>query len=275
MTYRPAWMADLQPATWRGLPFVVEAIRSTSGRQTAVHLYPMRDLPWVEDLGLGPQEFTVYGYLWGDDVSQQYADFGYACHQPGHGEFVHPRLGSMTVSLTTSSFVEAVREGGNVVKMTLVFLVTQTESSITLWPVSQVNTASGIVSAAADGRLASVGSFLSTVGDAVRSGQAAVKSVATEAMGYVGDAKALVSDASRAVNSVAGVGKMLGIPGLDFSRYLSPLNKVTSTLTSVQSSVSTVNRVNNASITLLANAGKAQASVVSAADRVTGWVNKL
>jgi prophage DNA circulation protein len=49
-----AWAANLQPASWRGVPFAVEVDTYRGGRRIALHEYPYRDDPWLEDTGRRP-----------------------------------------------------------------------------------------------------------------------------------------------------------------------------------------------------------------------------
>jgi prophage DNA circulation protein len=41
--------AQLQPASYRGIPFGVFGGQARFGRRNALHEYPFRDVPWVED----------------------------------------------------------------------------------------------------------------------------------------------------------------------------------------------------------------------------------
>ncbi|HSR77153.1 MAG TPA: DNA circularization N-terminal domain-containing protein, partial [Xanthobacteraceae bacterium] len=52
------WWEQLQPGSWRGVPFVMDAAENRAGRRTAIHEYPYRDTVWVEDLGRLPRRFA-------------------------------------------------------------------------------------------------------------------------------------------------------------------------------------------------------------------------
>lgn len=58
---------DLRPASFRGVGFFVDGDSETYGRRQVIHEYPMRDDPYVEDMGEKAQKITVNGYLFGDD----------------------------------------------------------------------------------------------------------------------------------------------------------------------------------------------------------------
>jgi prophage DNA circulation protein len=270
-------MADLQPATWRGIEFFVDAIKFNTGRRVAIHEYPYRDKPWVEDLGMGLQEISFHAFLVGDDVAYQYEQLKQACEKYGHGELVHPRIGSLTVGLISSAFTET-KNAGNVVECALTFVVTQTESSITLWPRTLGSTASGIASGAIDVNSAASGNFLSRARATIATGQAAVKSITSTTQGYVSEARRLVGDATSAVRSVQSVAGQFGIK-INLGRYnsglLGTLYTATRTVNSVQTGLSTVNRVNTGVTSAINTATRARATVERGGERIMGLVNRL
>lgn len=96
-------MADLrlqlQPASFRGVPFKVNAAGVEAGRRLQVHEYPQRDQPWAEDLGRATRALTVEAFVIGDDYIAQANALIAAAEEPGPGTLVHPWLGSMQVSL--------------------------------------------------------------------------------------------------------------------------------------------------------------------------------
>ncbi len=96
-------MADLklqlQPASFRGVPFQVNAAGVEVGRRVQVHEYPQRDKPWTEDLGRATRAFTVDAFVIGEDYIRQANALIAAAEEEGPGTLVHPWLGSMQVSL--------------------------------------------------------------------------------------------------------------------------------------------------------------------------------
>ena len=57
------WRDELQPASFRGKMFHVEAGSKESGRHVVVHEFPKRDFPYSEDMGRRTMEFSVRGYI--------------------------------------------------------------------------------------------------------------------------------------------------------------------------------------------------------------------
>lgn len=90
---------SLRPASWRGVPFQVEAADVAAGRRTVVHEYPQRDKAWPEDLGRAARLSEIEGFLVGADYVEQANKLLAALEQPGSGTLVHPWFGSLTVSL--------------------------------------------------------------------------------------------------------------------------------------------------------------------------------
>lgn len=56
------WRADLQPASFLGAFFHVEANAIENGRRVVVHEFPKKNVPYAEDMGRRAYEFTVRGY---------------------------------------------------------------------------------------------------------------------------------------------------------------------------------------------------------------------
>ena len=96
-------MADLrlqlQDASFRGVPFKVNAAGIEAGRRVQVHEYPQRDKPYAEDLGRATRALTVEAFVIGEDYIAQANALIAAAEAEGPGTLVHPWLGSMQVSL--------------------------------------------------------------------------------------------------------------------------------------------------------------------------------
>lgn len=102
---------SLIPATFRGIPFGVNAVATKSARRTAVHEYPFRESVWAEDLGGGINTFAFSGFF-ADNAGGMLAmlerdAFLLAVKQPGPGIMSHPTLGIFQVSVLSFSVVES------------------------------------------------------------------------------------------------------------------------------------------------------------------------
>lgn len=107
-----AWRDRLLPASFRGVPFRVEANEGTTGRRSVLHEYPGRDLPFTEDLGRKARGFTLSAYVVGPDYMAARDALLDALEQPGPGELVHPSRGTLSVVCTDVRWRESADEGG-------------------------------------------------------------------------------------------------------------------------------------------------------------------
>lgn len=107
-----AWKNQLRPASFRGVPFGVEAHQTEQGRRTQIHEYPGRDDPYIEDLGKKAATFSVTGFVVGRDYMAARDKLLAACNEPGAGQLVHPYLGTLNVVCTGVALSESADDGG-------------------------------------------------------------------------------------------------------------------------------------------------------------------
>lgn len=62
-----AWRDELRPASFRGVSFYVEGGTLTFGRRLAIHEYPQREKPYVEDLGKKARVYRLEAFVLGPD----------------------------------------------------------------------------------------------------------------------------------------------------------------------------------------------------------------
>ncbi|MEZ2293099.1 DNA circularization protein [Variovorax sp. RCC_210] len=92
---------NLQPASYRGVPFHVDGSTFEAGRRTQVNEYPQRDQPYAQDLGRATRAVVVDAILVGADYIEQANALIAAAEEEGPGTLVHPWLGAMQVSQKT------------------------------------------------------------------------------------------------------------------------------------------------------------------------------
>jgi len=143
------------PAVWRGVPFQVIAGSVRAGRRQAVHEYPYRAQPWVEDMGRATRVLTLAGRLVGDDVYLQRALFQAACELKGPGLLIHPTLGPVQCSLAEPVSLRDSGLAQRVVEFEMTFIV----GGSRVYPNLLLDTQNGILVAVAAAVLA-VGSVL-------------------------------------------------------------------------------------------------------------------
>lgn len=141
-----AWRDRLLPASFRGAPFHVASHTSeAAGRRAAVHEYPGRDTPYVEDLGRRTSEYTLQAYVLGPDYDRARDALVAACALPGPGRLVHPALGERQVVCTGCTVSERTDEGG-MARVTLALV----EAGAARYPAATPDTAQALTAAAHD-----------------------------------------------------------------------------------------------------------------------------
>ena len=153
-----AWFQQLQPGSWRGVGFVLDAGDTAAGRRVAIHEYPYRDEAWAEDLGRLPRRFSLQAFMVGDDCYQQRDSMLRACEQAGAGTLVHPTLGSIQCVLLEFSCADR-RERGRVVELQFTFIV----AGDVRYPASAVATGQNVMAAVAKLTTASASDLGSTL----------------------------------------------------------------------------------------------------------------
>lgn len=207
-----AWRDQLQPASFRGVPFHVRSADTEEGRRGVLHEYPLRDDPFVEDMGRKAGEFTLEAFVIGDDYFKARDALRDALKQPGSGELVHPTLGRLLVALVAPvRFVESLVDEGGMARFTLRF----TETVENLQPTADTNTPY-VVDEAAD------------VAEEAAAGEFAEVFDVTGLPEFVGmDAKALLGEALETINAArAAITPDLSVVG----EFLGDLSAVTSSL---------------------------------------------
>ncbi len=108
-----SWRDSLREASFRGVRFEVESVEASYGRRKAVHKFPLRDLPQIQDLGGNPDAFSVEAYVIGRDYMAVRDALTTALKQPGPGVLVEQYRGEITVEIIGDFRVrESSREGG-------------------------------------------------------------------------------------------------------------------------------------------------------------------
>lgn len=130
------WRDELQPASFRGVPFWVDTDTTPAGRRTQVHEYPQRNKPMVEDLGERTRIIQQAGFVIGDDCFFQRDNLLHALNTPGPGILIHPWFGQMNVTATDCEVSHARPDGGMVV-----FSLTFIEAGDKGYPAGVPNTA--------------------------------------------------------------------------------------------------------------------------------------
>ncbi|MGC1549437.1 MAG: DNA circularization N-terminal domain-containing protein [Rhodanobacter sp.] len=215
-----SWQDELQQASYRGLPFAVLGGESRFGRRSVPHQYPMRDKPYVEDLGRSIRRINLTGFLienslvygGGSVIGQRLAMIG-AAETAGPGILVHPTLGQLTVSIPDGGLAITERwDVGRYFELGFSFI----ESGDRLFP--SVSTAtSGTLGTLADGLDSAAGSdYATSMTETVNLGLGSVTGVLSlgnaivgTVMGVTASFAVLVGQAARDATSLINMASLL------------------------------------------------------------------
>jgi prophage DNA circulation protein len=129
-----AWRDQLQPASFRGVPFEYLADDLGGiGRRNQLHEYPKRDQSYVEDMGRGAESIDIEARLVGADYLKQLENLLAALRAPGPGELVHPFYGRLQVIANPACRVRHSMEDGGLCSLSLSF----TEAGENKYPTSE------------------------------------------------------------------------------------------------------------------------------------------
>lgn len=215
-----SWFDDLQPASFRGVPFGVLGGESRFGRRVAVHEYPNRDKPYIEDLGRSARKISLVGFLvensgiyGGGSVIAQREAMVAAVERAGPGLLVHPTLGELRVAVPGDGFGVVERwDTARYMEISFSFV----EAGDRLFPAvstSSQNVVDGLINALG---LASAADFVATltrtvnlglgiVRGVISLGDAVVARVVATAAGF----QALAGRASRDATNLANLASLL------------------------------------------------------------------
>lgn len=136
--------SNLRPASFRGIPFKIKRATTKVGRRIVTHEFPLKDIPYTEDLGRGAREYTLEAHVIGDgheNVRDQLIQAIENNKEPGI--LMHPIFGAVRV---VPGPIEHVfdNEAGNIEYFNLTFL----EAGENKYPSPILDTSGQIVQAA-------------------------------------------------------------------------------------------------------------------------------
>ena len=169
-----AFQDRLLRASYNGIPIHVVADDAEFGRRTVTHVFPLRDRPWHEDLGLAVRALSVPALVIGDDADAQAARLEAELERPGPGTLVHPWYGELLVVPVGVQRVRHDRQRGRVVQFTLRFELAGEQPK----PLKAADTAGAAIAAAKAVKVAAEGDFLGGLADLASAADHVVAEVA-------------------------------------------------------------------------------------------------
>ncbi len=182
-----SWRNELRPGKFRDAEFQIRDANQEGGRRNALHEYPLRDIPYTEDLGRKARQFSLECVVLGRYYMAARDALIDALEQPGPGTLSHPYRGHLQVIVSDYTVTESTQEGG-----VAAFAITFREAGDNLFPVVSKDTAA-VVDMAADSALA-----------AIQEDFAAVFSVAQQAEYFVTAAQTVVTEALASITDTVG-----------------------------------------------------------------------
>lgn len=116
--------ADLQPASFKGAPFLVPHDEVEEGRNAVTHEYPDASFRYVEDNGLIPPKFSISAILHGADLPAKLNRLRSALNSPGPGLLKHPYYGAQFVQVDGCFKVRRDDKQAGVIELEIKFAVT-------------------------------------------------------------------------------------------------------------------------------------------------------
>lgn len=108
-----SWRDQLREASFRGVKFHVQSHDASFGRRTVTHEYPLKDKPYIEDLGRRARSLNVEAIIIGAEYMTGRDSLIDACEKAGAGTLVHPYYGEMQVTITDAIRIsESFDKGG-------------------------------------------------------------------------------------------------------------------------------------------------------------------
>ncbi|WP_063899709.1 DNA circularization protein [Burkholderia stagnalis] len=277
-----SWQEALRTASFGGVPFAVEALRTSGGRRVSVHSYPFRDEVWVEDIGKLARKFDVRGFLvensliyGGGGVAGQRKRLLAVAETAGGQTLVHPTLGTVTnvVCISPIEFVERADLG-----RVFEFSMTLVKGGARIYPNASMSTVDAVTSSALGLALAALADFASTVADAITLGTSIVNQAIATVTKWVGIVNSVIADVKRltgAVSSLSGsYGRYAGGGNRGYVRSNAAASSAATVASLLSQSVTARQAVATAGIALTAAASSVSdtASFAGAASSVASAV---
>lgn len=156
------WRDQLLPGRFRWVSIDVLDAEGNFGRRGVVHEYPLRDKPWVEDLGRRARTMTLTVVMVGADYMTRRDEMLRAIESPGAANLTHPWYGEMTVFVTDCRLAESTAQGGMAT-----FTLSLVEAGENEFPSARASTPDQVAAAAEPAKAAQKSAFaqaLDTIG---------------------------------------------------------------------------------------------------------------
>jgi len=177
--------------SFKGSEFWLRDDELEAGRRAQVHEYPLRDKPYVEDLGRKARKYQIEAYLIGPDYQVPRDALIASLEESGSGTLVHPYYGRLTVTLAQPARIsQSTREGGYA-RISMQFI----EAGEQAFPTATVVTQNAVRQAADQSIDEAVAEFADTF---------EISDIAGAVDGFLDEVDSAFSSVSNIVGSVTG-----------------------------------------------------------------------
>jgi prophage DNA circulation protein len=232
----PDFASQLKPAKYGGVRFGVLSGEAHFGRRQAIHEYPFRDKPWVEDLGKSARRISITGFLVENDqitkggsAIAQRDNLIAAAESPGISTLEHPSYGKLDVSLLEISVSEKW-DKARYFEIRFTFI----EAGNRVFPSIDVSTGNTVDSMGLAASLASDTDFRLDVVRAIHLGQAIIQTALRTANMWIAIAKNIANDASNLFGMIGALpgnfGRLFGGASSGFMASAKPAAGQTATI---------------------------------------------
>lgn len=149
-----SWLDQLQPASWRDVPFEVDTVEVKGGDNVVLREYPFAELPSVFRLGAAAETIRFSAYVLGPDYQARREQLRQVL--TGEGVLVHPTAGAMRAFVAGPyTMTEAPLREGTVVRFDVSFV----RAEVRTYPAARANTQAQATQAAERAKAASADQF--------------------------------------------------------------------------------------------------------------------
>lgn len=199
MAFCRDWKSTLWRASYKGVPFFVEKDNEAGGRRIAIHQFPHRDDPFLEDMGEDTRNFDVTAYLASDAADAQAAAVIAAGASKGEGILVLPAHGPIKVRCLSFSRDRTKDRAGYIGFSGKFIRAGQASSLVT------VASLGNAISTAVDGLMSAAGGALSTAASILGVADYVASSLSGALLQGIGSFEAIRTSSSVEVTASAEV----------------------------------------------------------------------
>ena len=109
-----AFLDEIQPASYKDIPFLVNVTSTSGGRKDALHEFPNSNIQNVEDMGLLPRDYKVTAIIGEPNYRFKRDALLRVLEEGGTGILIHPTFGRVeNIAARTWTMIEDLKKAGD------------------------------------------------------------------------------------------------------------------------------------------------------------------